>query len=222
MSISSFILNQDLAGLLITIAVQTILISILGITVIKLLSKRSAPVRSLVCTGVITALGLVLVISMVFRLYDIAWPRPTLPDLPGGSGMNSISFSEPHILLPVETIYHTNPAPPQSSLEKEMINSETVISPSSSILGRLLILILNSMGFVWLMGFLFQLSRLGYGFVLVKRFRDSLPGVLDSSFNEMVRNVAVVFWKNHMPEIYIFSNRVPDNNWCYKTCRHHS
>jgi hypothetical protein len=45
MGISSYLLSQDLAGLLIIVAVQAILISLLGFTAVYLLSKRSAPVR---------------------------------------------------------------------------------------------------------------------------------------------------------------------------------
>jgi hypothetical protein len=58
MGISSYLLSQELASLLITVAVQAILISLLGFTAVNLLSKRSAPVRSLVCEGTIAALGL--------------------------------------------------------------------------------------------------------------------------------------------------------------------
>ena len=75
MGISSCLLSQDLASLLITVVVQAILISLLGFTAIHLLSKKSAPVRSLVCAGAIATLGPVLVISIGFRSFDIAWTQ---------------------------------------------------------------------------------------------------------------------------------------------------
>ena len=85
-------------------AVQAILISLLGFTAVNLLSKRSAPVRSLVCAGAIAALGLVFVISTGFRLFDIAWTQPNLPVLLEENRVNSILLPEPDGLSPVETI----------------------------------------------------------------------------------------------------------------------
>jgi hypothetical protein len=94
MDISSCLLSQDLASFLITLAVQATLISLLGYTAIHLLSKRSAPVRSLVCAGTMAALGLVLIISIGFRLFDIAWTQPTLPVLLEENRAESLFFSE--------------------------------------------------------------------------------------------------------------------------------
>lgn len=84
-----------------------------------------------------------------------------------------------------------NPSQSQISAEKDRV------------LAILLILVINSMGFVWFMGFLFQLSRLVYGVILVKKFRENLLGVPDASFNKIVCSIAGAFWKNRMPELYI-------------------
>jgi tetratricopeptide (TPR) repeat protein/beta-lactamase regulating signal transducer with metallopeptidase domain len=202
MGISSYLLSQELACLLITVAVQAILISLLGFTAVNLLSKRSAPIRSLVCAGTIAALGLVLVVSIGFRSFDIAWTQPTLPVFLEENRANSTLFSEPDRSSPVETITLTNPSQSQISFERDMIRLESASSSHSKQLAILLILIVNFMGLVWLMGFLFQMTRLVYGVLLVKKFRDSLPSGPDASFNEMVRNIAGAFWKNRMPELY--------------------
>jgi tetratricopeptide (TPR) repeat protein/beta-lactamase regulating signal transducer with metallopeptidase domain len=202
MGISSYLLSQELASLLITVAVQAILISLLGFTAVNLLSKRSAPVRSLVCEGTIAALGLVLVISIGFRSFDIAWTQPTLPVFLEKNRANSILFSESDRSSPVETATLTNPYQSQIFVEKDMIHSESATSSHSKQLAILLILVVNFMGFVWLMGFLFQMIRLVYGVILVKKFRDGLPSGPNASFNEMVRNIAGAFWKNRMPELY--------------------
>ena len=117
MGISSYLLSQDLASLLIAMAVQAILISLLGFTAVNLLSKRSAPVRSLVCAGAIAALGLVSVISIGFWLFDIAWTQPTLPVLLEENRASSILFSGSDKLSPAETISLTNPSPSQISMQ---------------------------------------------------------------------------------------------------------
>jgi len=174
----------------------------LGFTAVYLLSKRSAPVRSLVWAGTIAALGLVLVISIGFRWFDIAWTQPTLPVLLEQERASSILLAETDRLSPVETMVPTNPSQSQISIEKGMVHSDSSNSPHFNQLAILLILVINSMGFVWLMGFLFQLLRFVYGVILVKKFRGNLPGVPDASFNEMVRSIAGAFWKNRMPELY--------------------
>jgi tetratricopeptide (TPR) repeat protein/beta-lactamase regulating signal transducer with metallopeptidase domain len=148
------------------------------------------------------ALGLVLVISIGFRSLDIAWTQPTLPVLLEENRAHRLSFPEPDELSPAETIALTNPFQSQISNERDMIHSVSATSFHPNQLAVLLILIVNSMGFVWIMGFLFQLLRLVHGVILVKKFRESLPSLPDASFNEMVRDIAGAFWKNRMPELY--------------------
>ena len=78
MTIFYLISNDNLAGFIITLAAQSIIISLSGIAVIKLLRKKSAPVRSLACTGVIAVLGLVLIVSAGFRIFGVSWPGTAL------------------------------------------------------------------------------------------------------------------------------------------------
>ena len=68
MSIISMMENPGLASLLVTLAAQSILISLLGILAVKWLARKPAPVRGLVCSGAIAALGLAFVISIGFHL----------------------------------------------------------------------------------------------------------------------------------------------------------
>ncbi|NLD39033.1 MAG: hypothetical protein GX654_19405 [Desulfatiglans sp.] len=90
MHIPSFMLNNDMAGLLITLAGQSILISLIGLTVLKVLSRSSAPVRSLVCSPTMIALGLTLVISIGFYMKGISWSQATLPFINEHHTKNSI------------------------------------------------------------------------------------------------------------------------------------
>ncbi len=202
MDISSYLLSQDLAYLLITMAVQAILISLLGYTAVSMLSKRSAPVRSLICAWAMAALGLVLMISIGFRLFDIAWNQPSLPTLLEGNRVNSTLFSAPSKSPPIETMSLKNPTQPQIYNEKHVIRSDSAASSHSNQLAVLMILFINFMGFIWFIGFLFHLLRLVYGVILVKKFKDSLPSIPDATYNEMVRNIAGAFSKNRMPELY--------------------
>lgn len=152
MDISSFVLNQDLTGFIITMAVQSILISLLGITVIKLLSKRSAPVRSLVCTVVIAALGFLLLISTGFRLSGISWSHSTFPTLWEGAATEHTLSNMPYKALPLETISSISPVQTRSSIENILEQPDSIPSSHSIKLAALFILIINLLGFIWLMG----------------------------------------------------------------------
>jgi beta-lactamase regulating signal transducer with metallopeptidase domain/tetratricopeptide (TPR) repeat protein len=203
MSMLSVFESQDLAGLLITLAAQSILISLLGIAVMKLLSGRSAPVRRLVCTGTLAALGLVLVVSIGFRLSGIAWSQFNETSPAAGRAANSTSTSgQDSVPLPLEI----SPTPQLGSRpftgENGQVGPAMELSSKSFQLPAAAILSINILGTIWLCGFLFQLLRLGYGVVLVKRFRAGLSKVPEGSFHVMVGAIATTFWKNRHPELY--------------------
>ncbi len=206
MGILSVLESQDFAGLLITLAAQSILISLLGITAIKLLSGRSAPVRRLICTGTIAALGLVLMISFGFRLSDIAWAQFDRTSPMEESTANSIQPSrQGSVPFPVGT--QTIPRlEPQTSVQNEGFGYPALESTSKSIrLPATVILSINILGCLWMAGFLFQMSRLVYGVLLVKKFRARLSKVSDGPFQAMVGTIAATFWKNRLPELYTSS-----------------
>ena len=94
MNIPSLILSQDLAGLIITLTGQSIIVSLIGIAVIKLLSGQSAPVSSLVSAATIAALGLLMVISIGFRLSDISQDQTHPPIFLEENTSNQIALSE--------------------------------------------------------------------------------------------------------------------------------
>ena len=195
MAILSFMLNQDLAGFLISLAGQSILVSLIGIAVLKVLSRRSAPVRSLVCTATIAALGLVLVIPFGYRLYDAGLAQYSITGFserditdrvimpPPVSELSLPIESQPvvsHEPLPIEPLPVASPAP--SAYFRNMVVDQTVSAPYSlSIpLKEQAIILINALGLAWLLGVLFQVLRLGYGVILVKRFRNSLAKIIDN------------------------------------------
>ncbi|MGD9161507.1 MAG: tetratricopeptide repeat protein [Desulfobacteraceae bacterium] len=199
MDISSFVSNQDLAGFIISLAVQSILISLFGIAVIKLLSIRSAPVRSLASTVIIAALGLVLMISCGFRLSDISWSQPAFPafweEIVEDNTLSNASYEA----SPAETIPDIYPAQPQSSIENHVFNNAPIPSAHSIELAESIIPVINILGYIWFMGLFFQIIMLGYGILQVKRFKKSLQPVSDGFYIDTVRAIAGTFWKNRIP-----------------------
>ena len=202
MNIPSLMLSQDLTGLLITLTGQSIIVSLTGIAVIKLLSKQSAPVRSLVCAATIAALGLLMVISVGFRLSDISQDQTRPPILSEDNTSNKRASSELGKALPFASDHLPLRIQSQFSNEKGMVQSISSLSPFSIQLTPTESLIINIMGFIWLTGIMLQLVRLGYSVVLSEKFRNNLLGVQNTSFNGMVHNIAGTFWNNRIPELY--------------------
>lgn len=203
MDIPSFMLNNDMAGLLITLAGQSILISLIGLTVLKVLSKRSAPVRSLVCSATMIALGLTLVTSIGFHMKDISWSQATLLFVTENNTKNSI-------LLPLDqnTIasskIRTLPLEVRSQIpvKKNITNPAPGISPHSASFVLPVFLLITITGLIWLAGILFQMVRLGYGIIIVNKFRNSLQSCRNDNYDKMLQAVAGRFWKKRLPKLY--------------------
>jgi bla regulator protein BlaR1 len=60
------------------------------------------------------------------------------------------------------------------------------------------------LGLIWIIGVLFQLFRLGYGLIVVKKFKRSLKAIKDASFNNMLSNIAVTLFRKGrlVPRLY--------------------
>ncbi len=202
MDIPSFLLNQDLAGSLITIAGQSILVSLIGYAITRLISLKSAPVRSFACIAVLLAIGFVATVSIGLRLSGISWSQATIPvSWDSGKADERISFTMDRDLPPIliSPVFLT---PPAIAEEKVVANS----FPPTRSYSRLYVIpppfYINFLGVVWLIGILFQLSKLGYGVVLVKNFRNTLEDKNDVPFDDMLCTIARTFWKNRLPALY--------------------
>ena len=197
----SFMSNQDLAASLITLAGQSILVSLIGIGLIKIVSGRSAPVRSLFCIATIIAMGLVVVISTGLRLSGISWSQTTITVIgETGTADGSMSF-EPGTEIPsvpMSPLILTTPTLPSISVNDRSALVPTLYSGHFSLPFSFFI---NIFGYIWLIGLLFQLSKLGYGVVLVKKFRNSLKDTSEIPFSGTLRNIAGTFWKYPLPEL---------------------
>ena len=181
------------AGLLITLAGQSILISLLGVLAMKCFAGKPAPVRSLVCSGTIAAMFLVLTASIGFRLYSIAWYKPDI-------AVNWTRVSPPA----GKPALDAQPTVSSSAQTRSLIRTNNLESRAqrkrSPVQTGFLI---NALGFVWLIGFLLLLLKVGYGLIFLKGFRFGLVRVADEKFGVLANNVAAAFPKNRSPELYI-------------------
>lgn len=203
MDISSFMMNNDMAGLLITLAGQSILISLIGLAVLKVLSKRSAPVRSLVCSATMIALGLTLVISIGFYIKGISWSQATLPFVTEDNIKNSILLPpDQNTIASIEIRALPLKAPSQITVKKNITNPAPGISRHSAPFVFPEFPLSNTAVLIWLAGILFQMLRLGYGIIIVKKFRNSLQSCKNDNYDKMLQAVAGRFWKKRLPKLY--------------------
>jgi hypothetical protein len=101
MDFLSLLTNNEVAGFFITLAGQSILISITGLVLIKLLSKKSAPLRSLISVTTIIAMGLLIVIFIGARLSEISWQNEPAPVIEHVKISNVIAISDQYELASV-------------------------------------------------------------------------------------------------------------------------
>ena len=212
MDFLSLLTSHEAAGFFITLGVQSILISITGLVLIKMLSKKPAPLRSLVCAAAIIAMGLLIVIFTGVRLADISWQSKPNPVIEQKTISDVIPVLKQDEQLPIQ--YKPSPIEPAqfpiTQSYTPLINDTGYPTPAlahfpySISLSSTLIILINILGFIWIIGVLFQLSRLGYGLIVVRMFKNSLEAVNDSSFNNMLNNIAVTLFRKGriVPRLY--------------------
>jgi beta-lactamase regulating signal transducer with metallopeptidase domain len=191
MSIASLLESPALTSLLVTLAAQSILISILGMLAMKWLGRKSAPVRGLVCAGAIAALCLVFVVSIGFQMSGVSWHKSDLNEIwEKAPAQNNRPMPEP------QTAVTPRVQTPSSPAVVVLDNSKRMRMYRSAGL------FINAFGFIWAGGFLFLLLKLGYGLVFLQGFRFGLARVEDGKFDGLVQAVAGAFRKKRLPELY--------------------
>jgi len=190
MSAVSVLESPTVASILITLAAQSILISILGMLAVKYVGRKSAPNRGLVCAGAIAALFMVFVISIGFQLSSIGWYQPDLAGLLTRTSQpqdKSLPNAQPAASSSVQT--------PRATMTNSSNSLDTLGMPDKAGF------FINALGLIWMTGFLFLLLRLGHGLIFLQGFRFGLIRVADDKFDGLVRTVACAFRKNRLPEL---------------------
>ncbi len=217
MDISSLVFNSSPAGLIITLAAHSILISLFGIAIIKLFKKSSAPVRSLLCSCVTCILGLAVIVSAGFILSGISWSGLVYPEIsfeaPGPTASIPEVYNKADNILRVNPAkeYHysadtgLNPVSPRKKYisAPEAVEKTDIISFTGPFkLSPSFIFFINLLGIIWLTGMLYFLTRLGYGFIQISKFKKSLKPVTGIYFTQMAHTVSKIFSGNRAPGLY--------------------
>jgi beta-lactamase regulating signal transducer with metallopeptidase domain len=195
MSAVSMLESPAVASVLVTLAAQSILISILGVLAVKYMGRQPAPNRGLVCAGAIAALCMVFVISIGFQLSSIGWYQPDLAGLLTRTSQ-PLDKSLPNAQLAVSSSVQA----PRPAMTNGFESHHTLHMPVKAEL------VINAVGLIWMTGFLLLLLKLGYGLIFLQGFRFGLVRVADDKFDGLIRTVAGAFRKNRLPELYTSAN----------------
>jgi beta-lactamase regulating signal transducer with metallopeptidase domain len=191
MSAFSMLESPAVASILVTLAAQSILISILGMLAVKFMGRQSAPKRGLVCAGAIAALCMVFVISIGFQLSGIGWYQPDLAGFLTRTSQpidKSLPIAQPAVSSSVQA--------PRPTMTNALESHRTWRIPVKAEL------FINALGLIWMTGSFFLLLKLGYGLIFLQGFRFGLLRVADDKFDGLVRAVAGAFRKRRLPELY--------------------
>ncbi len=204
MEIISLLFSQELAVSVFTLFFKVFMVTLLGVVIIKLISGKSAPVRSLVSMGIIAVTGLAIVISIGFKVYGIAWYKPVVPVfLDPSAAFTETLLDEQNESLTVES--SESVIPEQSGDTGSMTHSffEQNKSTESAAMTRIMIIaLINLICLIWLAGIVIQLFRFGFNFLLIIKFKRSLSAITDRSFIEMSNSAAVSFGKKSPPKLF--------------------
>lgn len=202
MDFPSYFFNPDLAGFIIALAGQSFLVSLIGLILIRAVRKRPAPVRSIVCGGIIAAMGFLLLISAGFYQSGISWPGASIPLLPGNS--MTCSPVSPTVLISSgqDNLRFSESFPTAASLAEEIHYTVQFPDHHTGTPSLTVTHYINIAGFFWIAGILYHMVKLAYGLMLVKNFRNNLRPVTNGFHTEILKNVARRFWKTRVPGLY--------------------
>ncbi len=198
--------NASLAEWLASAAGQLLIISILGIVAVKLLSGKSAPVRSVTAAGGLVSMLLVFVMSAAFQVSSIAWYKADLSRLatPKTAVATAIRATAPMMetrtpeldIQPLPDISMANAVPAKSvpviAIKEKQTKSFQLKAAHY----------INALGLIWAGGIIFMLLKLGYGLAFIRGFRFGLNRISDERITRLLKATAAVFNRQRLPELY--------------------
>ena len=178
------------AGFPLTLLIQLVLVSAIGFVAVKAISRRSAPLRSLMALAAMFSLALIFVVSTAFHFSNISWYK-----------QEKVNLAEPvtfnmriaPTVLPGISSSDINMAVPEMSAPHQpgfKINWEKVSV---------------AVGIIWLAGTAVMLLQLVYGLVFLNGFKYGLTPVNNPHFNIILKAVALKFGRSKIPVLYTSS-----------------
>lgn len=192
--------SMSTAEWILNFAFHSLLVLLMGWLFIRLLRRKSAPLRSKIIFVTMLALLLLPFFSVTYLSFDITFYKTSLPF----AGDSRLSSTE---LIDVKTskvsAEHETPAglyeESAASTEKP---SEFRVFFQSILSGITTANVINGIGLIWLAGFILLLGRLLYGAASLRRFKKSLVRIQDVRLDKILRQAQKTFHFRSLPEVY--------------------
>jgi beta-lactamase regulating signal transducer with metallopeptidase domain len=215
MDFFNFFENGYSAGLISNFAVQMTVLSISGWIILKLLSGKSAPVRSLAAAGTLISMLCVFILSGIFYFSNIAWV-----DMSQFAHKSEAAVSAPVVASPspqetFETKTFSHPlADEENFASLPVVKAENNISSRLPLPAAASVAVVtkpfqiktvhwvNALGLLWLAGIIFMLIKLACGLVFIRGFRSGLDRISDPSVKLLLKIAQQAFYKRYTPELY--------------------
>lgn len=170
-----------------TLLIQLVLVSAVGFIVVKAISRRSAPLRSLIALFAMFSLALTFALSTAFHFSNISWYKQEkvnlaesvtfnmriAPVVPTGISSSDINMTVPRISVSRQ---------PEFEVNWEKVSM--------------------AVGIIWVAGTILMLLQLVYGLVFLNGFKYGLTPVNTPHFNVILKVVALKFGRSKTPVLH--------------------
>ena len=196
----SFFASMSRAEWVLNFALHSLLVLFMGWFFIRLLKRKSAPLRSKISFVTMLALLLLPFFSVAYQSFDIAFYKTSLP-FTGDS-----SLSHPGVNDVGNAAVMTEQDTPASLSDKSAANtkrpSKLSVFLQSILSGITTANVINGVGLVWFAGFVLLLARLLYGAASLHGFKKGLIKIKDTRLDRILRQAQETFRFRSLPEVY--------------------
>jgi TonB family protein len=192
--------SMSTAEWILNFAFHSLLVLLMGWLFIRLLRRKSAPLRSKIIFVTMLALLLLPFFSVTYLSFDITFYKTSLP-FAGDSRLSSTEIID--VKTSNVSVEHETPAGlyEESAASTEKSNEFRVFF-QSILSGITTANVINGIGLIWLAGFILLLGRLLYGAASLRKFKKSLVRIQDVRLDKILRQAQKTFHFRSLPEVY--------------------
>jgi TonB family protein len=200
MGADRFLASMSTAEWVLNFALHSLLVLFIGWFFVRMLKRKSAPLRSKISFVTMLALLLLPFFSIAYQSFDIAFCKTSLPFTGdtrlSHSGVSSVETSE-------VITEHENPVSLfDKSAETSKQPDRLSIFFQSILSGITTANVINGVGIIWFTGFVLLLLRLLYGAASLRGFKKGLIKIKNARLDNILRQAQETFRFRSLPEVY--------------------
>jgi len=200
MGADRFLASMSTAEWVLNFALHSLLVLFIGWFFVRMLKRKSAPLRSKISFVTMLALLLLPFFSVAYQSFDIAFCKTSLP-FTGDTRLSHSGVGS--VETPAVIMEHENPVSlSDKSAETSKQPDRLSIFFQSILSGITTANVINGVGLVWLAGFLLLLARLFYGAASLHGFKKGLIKIKDTRLDKVLRQAQETFRFRSLPEVY--------------------